>query len=113
MTIALSAHHFDTLEFVKKSKELGENEQLAEYYAKQIENVLDIAVLAAQEEYQSKELATKTDLKIVELALQKEIKTVELALQKEIKNSEIKLMTLMGAQFVAILGILAKIFHWL
>ncbi|MDQ5921876.1 MAG: hypothetical protein QG673_1935 [Pseudomonadota bacterium] len=56
--------HFDSLEFVKKSKELGANEELAEYKARKIEQAIEIAVSSAREDIQAKDMATKKDLEI-------------------------------------------------
>ena len=63
---SMSTRHFDALAFVKKSKELGVKEEIAEYQARQLEEVIDIASTAAKEEFNIHELATKTDLKQLE-----------------------------------------------
>ena len=59
----ISAKHFDVLDFVKKSKEFGSSEQLAEYQARQMEQLVDFAINAAKDEIHSKELATKQDIR--------------------------------------------------
>jgi hypothetical protein len=89
---AITMQHFDTLNFVKKSKELGAPEALAEFQAVQIEHAIDIAITNAKYDIKNKEIATKGDMEInrqeikqVELKLQKEIRQVELTLQKEIE----------------------------
>lgn len=67
----MTANHFDVLEYVKKSKELGVTEQLAEYQARQIEQSIEIAINTVRSEIEHKELATKKDIEIVrkEIAL--------------------------------------------
>ncbi len=62
--------HFDSLEFVKKSKELGANEELAVYQARQIEQAIDIAIITARSEIDTRELATKKDIKELELKIE-------------------------------------------
>lgn len=54
--------HFDILDFVKKSKEYGASEQMAEFQARQIEQAIEIAVTQAKEDIEKRELATKRDL---------------------------------------------------
>ncbi len=80
----MPAKHFDALDFVKKSKALGVNDELAEYQARQLENVIDIASFTAREEFNVHELATKTDLKI-------EIKQLESDLKIEMKQLDLKI----------------------
>lgn len=102
---ALYLRHFDALSFVKKLKELGASEEMAEYQVRQMEDVIDIAV----SNIENRELASKSDIQ----ETKGEIRKSELRLQKEIKALEIKLMTLYGGGFLIILGVLAKGFHWL
>lgn len=86
--------HFDVLEFVKQSKALGVNDQLAEYQARQLENVIDIASVTSREEFNANELATKVDLKTLEVELAKlgaETKQADAKLSVEIKQVEAKL----------------------
>lgn len=54
--------NFDSLGFVKKSKELGVKEEVAEYQAPQIEQDIGIAVSTVRDEMNSKDIATKKDL---------------------------------------------------
>lgn len=63
--------HFDTLDFVEKSKALGMNENLAKYQARQIEQAIDIAVNTARTEIENKDLATKKDIKELEAQIHK------------------------------------------
>jgi hypothetical protein len=92
---AITMRHFDTLNFVKRSKELGAPEALAEYQARQFEDAIDIAVTNAKYDIENKELATKGDLAIT----RQDIKQVELQLQKEIaqlKHDTLKLVVWTG-----------------
>lgn len=70
---AITMNHFDALSYVKKSRELGVSEQVAEYQARQFEQSIEIAVNAARAETESKELATKQDVKVAVEMLRKEI----------------------------------------
>lgn len=67
--MAATIKHFDVLDFVKKSKELGVSEQVAEYQARQIEQAIDIAVSTAKEEIHVKDLATSKDIKELEVKI--------------------------------------------
>lgn len=59
---ALTIKHFDALSYVKKAKELGTSEELAEFQARQIEDAIEVAILNIKEEIANKDLATKRDL---------------------------------------------------
>lgn len=54
--------HFDALAYVKKAKELGTDEALAEFQARQMEQAIDVAITTIKEEIALKDLATKRDL---------------------------------------------------
>ena len=123
MAVTINARHFDALAFVKKSKELGASEQLAEYQARQIEQAIDIAVSTAKASTQSevslikaeidnKELATKGDV----LLMRGELRETELRLQKEIVQSNNKTLLwmfgMMSGFAVFMFGVMAKGFHW-
>ena len=94
--MSIPAKHFDSLDFVKKSKALGVKDELAEYQARQFENVIDIASavtheLATKTDIARLEIAMKSDskqLEVVESTLKSEIKQVESALSAEIKQVE-------------------------
>ncbi len=58
----LTIKHFDALAYVKKAKELGTSEELAEFQARQIEDAIEVAILNIKEEIAIKDLATKRDL---------------------------------------------------
>lgn len=60
---AMPIKHFDALSFVKKSKEFGVDERVAELQARQFEQILDIAITSVKEDLKSDELVTKGYLK--------------------------------------------------
>ncbi len=120
----LSMKHFDVLDFVKKSKELGASQEMAEFQARQIEVLADTLQEQNQEIEALKKLepVTKRDLEIVKLELQKEIEelrkeiqVVKLELQKEIamvKNELVKWVLGTGiATILAIAGLLKFMLH--
>ena len=84
----LTIKHFDALTYVKKAKELGASEELAELQARQIEQAIDIAVATIKDDIALNELVTKNDLEKVKLELQKEIEMV----RKEIAQSSNKII---------------------
>ena len=90
----LTIKHFDVLAYVKKVKELGTSEELAEYQARQIEQLADTIQEQRQEIEVLKQLepATKKDLEVIKLELQKEI--------AEVKNSLVKWV--LGTGFIAV-----------
>ena len=89
--------HFDVLDFVKKSKELGASEQLAEYQARQFEQVIEIAIASAREDFHAKELVSKTDLVVA-------LRELELRLVKWVMATGI-------ATVIALGGILKFMLH--
>lgn len=91
----ITVKHFDALEYVKKSRELGVDEKVAEFQARQIEQAIEVAI----SQIENKELATKSDIG----ALQKDLVTAELRLVKWILGTGV-------ATILAIAGLL-KIIH--
>lgn len=65
----MSIKHFDVHGYVKKAKELGTSEELAEFQARQIEQAIDMAISNVEKD----SLATKADLKETELTLRNEL----------------------------------------
>lgn len=95
-----TTNHFDLLEYVKKSKELGVSEELAEYQARKIEQSIDIAVNQVRTEIENKELATKKDIETVRKEIEtvrKEIETV----RKEIAEASNKIIMWLGGLLIA------------
>lgn len=99
---AMSVKYFDTLEYVRKAKELKDPEALAEYQVKQIETAIETAV----NQIESKDLATKKDLEL-------EISRLEHRLLKAIiwtgAISTSVILSLLGG----IGGMVAHGFHWI
>ena len=94
-------NHFDALGYVKKSRELGVPEPVAEYQARQIEHSIEIAVNTARTKIESRDLATKKDIELVH----KEIEVV----RKEIALSSNKTIIWMGG-FLLASGLLQHFF---
>lgn len=98
---------------MQRLKEGDFTQKQAEILAKETEdlvsNVLEHAKEQAKSEFESKDIATKGDIRESELRLQKEIEVV----RKKIKSLEVKLLYLYGTGFVVLLGMLAKGFHWM
>lgn len=69
MMNSINMKHFDTLAYVKRARELGTSEELAEFQARTIEGAIDVAV----GNIEAKELATKGDLRETELRLKNEL----------------------------------------
>jgi hypothetical protein len=108
MTV-LASHHFDVLSYVKRSKELGVPEPVAEYQARQIEQSIDIAVNTARQDIENKELANKKDIKELEL----KIEQTRTEIAKASIRTIIWVAVILGAYGVFFLGVLAKGFHWI
>ena len=81
----LTVKHFDTLNYVQEAKKLGTSEDLAAFQAKQIEQAIEVAIA----QIETKELATKGDIRESELRLQKEIALIESKLIKWILGTGI------------------------
>jgi hypothetical protein len=125
--VTMAMKHFDILSFVKKSKELGTSEELAEYQARKIEEAIDIAVSVSRQENKHDFSSTNTEvvklyseIKQTELRLLKEIEVVRKEIEivrKEIAQSSNKtiiwLAGLLGTFGVFFLSVLAKGFHWI
>ena len=108
---AIAAKTFSAVEYIQRLRQVEFTEAQAEVVAAMIEQQSQ----AIQEQnskissLESKELATKGDVRESELRLLKEIEMV----RGEIKSFEVKLMLIYGGGFLLILGVLAKGFHWL
>jgi hypothetical protein len=79
--ILLTAKHFDALAYVKRARELGTSEELAEFQARQIEQAIEVAISTIE----TRELATKNDI----IDLRKELVATELRLVKWILGTGI------------------------
>ncbi len=95
-----AARHFDALDYVDQARALGVDERVAKYQARQMEQVIDIAVNTARLDLENKELATKKDTQL----LQKEIKELDLKIEQvrtEIHQSKFELVIWLAGFFVA------------
>jgi hypothetical protein len=84
---AYAVKHFDLLSFVKRSKELGASEPLAEYQGRQIEEAMEMAIAASHEAIETRGLATKEDIQ----TLKADIKAVEAKIQAVESRLELKI----------------------
>ncbi|MCE2706682.1 MAG: hypothetical protein LW807_06360 [Proteobacteria bacterium] len=98
--MATTVNHFDALGYVKKSKELGVSEQVAEYQARQIEKSIEIAVSTVRAEIENKELATKKDIGEVRKEIEIVRKEIEIV-RKEIAQASNKTIVWIGGLFMA------------
>ena len=103
--------HFDVLDFVNKSKELGVDEKVATFQARQIEQIVEIVEQQAQ--LINQQIVKLTALKSKEPATKGDVRESELRLKADLKKLEIKILTLYGCGFLVLLSILAKGFHWI
>ena len=81
--------HFDLLDFVNKSTELGMSKPLAEYQARRLEEVIEIAVASNQDSITNKNLILEKEIKDLEYAFQNDFKEQDVkitSLQKDIKD---------------------------
>jgi hypothetical protein len=121
---------FNVIEYVKKLRNLGVSQEVAELQAQELEHVIDITTTNSKElkaelkaeikqELYADDLVTKKDLGITKLELQKEIEVVRKEIEvvrKEIvqsKNQTLIWTFGMLTGFAAfLLGAMAKGFHW-
>lgn len=105
----MSIKYFDTLEYVRKAKELHDPEALAEYQVKQIETAIETAVAQVKTHVEEKELATKADLDKTQHALELKIANLRHELLKSIlwtgTGGLLTLLSVLG-------GMIAHGFHW-
>src|SRR3990167_599308 len=96
--------YFDVLSYVKTSKALGVKEDLAEYQARQLAEIIDIASANTQEEFTVRELATKTDIQAVKTDIH-ELRAATQAdiheLRSELKADIYELGTTLRTEFKA------------
>jgi catalase (peroxidase I) len=106
MSIAVSTPIFDVVEYIKKLRNAGVSQEVAEIQGQEIEHVINNVLHQAKQEsreiFDSKDLATKLDIEVV----RKEISQAS-------NKSIIWIVSILGGYGVFFLGILAKGFHWL
>ena len=101
-TISVPNPRFDIVEYIKRLRNVGVSQEIAEVQAQEIERIIDSVLEQTKQTLEAKELATKYDLK-------ESCKELELKIEKA-KNQTLMLIGGFGIFF---LGILAKGFHWL
>ena len=82
---------FDTHSIIKKFRDKGLSEDLAEYQVEAIKDMVNQAIVQVQHDYKLDELATKRDLKELEAATKRDIKELEAATKRDLKELELKL----------------------
>lgn len=83
---------FDTHNIIKKFRDKGLSEDLAEYQVEAIKDMVNQALVQVQHDYHLDELATKRDLKELETATKRDLKELELKLQKDIAETKTDLI---------------------
>jgi hypothetical protein len=113
MSIAVSPPIFDVVEYIKKLRNAGVSQEVAEIQGQEIEHVINNVLHQAKQEsreiFDSKDLATKLDIEVV----RKEIEVVRKEISQASNKSIIWIVSILGGYGVFFLGILAKGFHWL
>lgn len=113
-TTTMNMKYFDTLEYVRKAKELRDPEALAEYQVKQIETAIETAVSHIHAE--NKKLATKGDLNHLEhkLELKIDLKIANLRddLTKFILKTAASITLVILSGFGTVIGMFAHEYHW-
>jgi hypothetical protein len=107
MAVNMALKHFDLLNFVKKSKELGVPEPLAEYQGRQIEEAIEIAVASSHEGVEERELATKKDIKELEFSTKKDLKELEVKMMTIESNLKLEIEKSKNQMIVWLIGLLA------
>jgi hypothetical protein len=112
----VAMQYFDTLEYVRKAKELKNPEDLAEYQVKQINSAIETAVQHMHDELANKELATKGDIQKTEftltLKIEREIAQLRNDAFKCIFRTGITVILTLGSGLAGLIGMLAHQFHW-
>ena len=75
-TLTVNNARFDVVEYIKRLRQAGASQEIAEIQAQELEHVLGVAVTLAKEDLKSKELVTKQDLFVTKLELQTEMEVV-------------------------------------
>lgn len=73
---------FDTHEIIKKLREKGLSEELAEYQVEAMKEVARQAVVQVQHDFELDDLATKRDLRELELMLKRDLSETKADLQR-------------------------------
>jgi hypothetical protein len=127
MSATMSIKYINALEYVRKAKEIRDPEALAEYQVEQIESAVELRVQQAvaevnkvRVEFNSKDLATKSDLSLVKSDLnlfKSELKSEMNLLRSELHNDMLRFFIRGGIAFgsgmLALASIMARGFHWI
>lgn len=101
---------FDVVEYIKRLRNAGVSQEVAEIQGQEIEHVINNILKQAEQKtkelFDNKDLATKGDLEKVKLELQKEIAQAS-------NKTIIWVVSLLSGYGVFFLGVLAKGFHWI
>jgi hypothetical protein len=106
MSVSLSVNipKFDVVEYIRKLRNAGATQELAEVQAQEMEHIIGEVLLQskqdAKELFNSSDLATKGDLRETELRLQKEIKELELRINSNIDRAKITTIIWVGIFFI-------------
>lgn len=84
MDALTAGQYFDVHNFVKKAKELGVNEQFAEYEARQIEQAIETMSEQTNKAIEKATMAIKVDIKDKDLATKGDIRESELRIKVEL-----------------------------
>lgn len=120
-------NRFDVVEFIKKLRNAGVTQEVAEIQAQSIEFVLEQNRLDTIQALDNKELSTKGDLEVTKLELQKEMEVIRKEMEvirkeievvrKEISEASTRTIIwvsgIFGAYGVFFFGVIAKGFHWI
>ncbi len=116
MAIILNHKYFDTIEYVKKLRNAGVSQNIAEVQAQEMEHVIDNIMELTTERttqiFNSKEAITKGDLHLEIEKVNAKIHGIELKIE-QLRYDSLKFIIWTGiGVVVAIGGMLAKGFHW-
>jgi hypothetical protein len=97
---------FDTVEYIRKLRNAGATQEVAEVQAQEMEHFAHNIVKQTNIAFDNKDIVTKGDLDKVKLELQREIAEAS-------GKTILWVSSIMGIFGVFFLGILAKGFHWI
>lgn len=121
IAVNVPSMRFDIVEYIRKLRNAGASQALAEVQAQELEHamsgVLEQARLETKQAFDNKELVTKGDLELTKLALQKDIEILRKELEVKIAENTTKIIIwvsgIMGTFGVFFFGVLARGFHWI
>lgn len=116
MEMAFNSNFFDPIEYVRKMRNVGMPQEIAETQAQELEHIVQVAVSKSRDEFDKRSLETLNDLKISEEKLSREIREIDLKIEK-LRYDSLKFTIWTGVAVVFTLGgtlggMLARGFHW-